>query len=166
MEWLIWGIAVMMLLVIMTNVNSTADGRLCVAILCVFGVILLRPKMNDIVPVYGHEVPVSGRKTARIHMDEIASKYQLESGKKRLVYIGDPQDNDAGYREWMSRYVLYSYDVTIVDQQKIDLLREFLDYDYLIILERDNAVNTLLTDIDLTTDEECIIVADLLSETP
>lgn len=115
MEWLIWGIAVMMLLVIMTNVNSTADGRLCFAILCVFGVILLRPKMNDIVPVYGHEVPVSGRKTARIHMDEIVSKYQLEPGKKSLVYIRDSQDNDAGYREWMSRYVLYNYDVTIVD---------------------------------------------------
>ena len=165
-EWFIWGIAVMALLVIMMNIDSTADGRLSVAILCVFGAILLRPKMNDIVPVYGQEVPVSGRETARIHMDEIVSKYQLESGKKSLVYIGDPQDNDAGYREWMSRYVLYSYDVTIVDQQKIDLLREFWDYDYLIILERDNAVNTLLTDIDLTTDEECIIVADLLSETP
>lgn len=80
--------------------------------------------------------------------------------------IGDPQDNDAGYREWMSRYVLYSYDVTIVDQLKIELLREFWDYDYLIILGRDNVVNTLLTDIDLVTDEECIIVADLLSETP
>lgn len=165
-EWFIWGIAVMTLLVIMMNIDSTADGRLSVAILCVFGAILLRPKMNDIVPVYRQEVPVSGRETARIHMDEIVSKYQLESGKKSLVYIGDPQDNDAGYREWMSRYVLYSYDVTIVDQKKIDLLREFWDYDYLIILERDNAVNTLLTDIDLTTDEECIIVADLLSETP
>ena len=165
-EWFIWGIAVMALLVIMMNIDSTADGRLSVAILCVFGAILLRPKMNDIVPVYRQEVPVSGRETARIHMDEIVSKYQLESGKKSLVYIGDPQDNDAGYREWMSRYVLYSYDVTIVDQQKIDLLREFRDYDYLIILERDNAINTILSDIDLSTDEECIIVADLLSETP
>ena len=101
-----------------------------------------------------------------MHMDEIVSKYQLESEKKSLVYIGNPQDNDAGYREWMSRYVLYSYDVTIVDQLKIELLREFWDYDYLIILGRDNVVNTLLTDIDLVTDEECIIVADLLSETP
>ena len=99
-------------------------------------------------------------------MDEIVSKYQLESEKKSLVYIGNPQDNDAGYREWMSRYVLYSYYVTIVDQQKRDLLRGFRDYDYLIILERDNAINTILSDIDLSTDEECIIVADLLSETP
>lgn len=30
-------------------------------------------------------------------MDEIVSKYQLESEKKSLVYIGNPQDNDAGY---------------------------------------------------------------------
>ena len=40
-----------------------------------------------------------------MHMDEIVSKYQLES-EKSLVYIGNPQDNDAGYREWMSKYVL------------------------------------------------------------
>lgn len=164
-EWFVWGIAVMTLLVIMTNIDSTADGRLSVVVLCAFGVILLWPEMNDITPVYRHEVPVSGRETSRIHMDEIVSKYQLEPGKKSLVYIGEPQDSDAGYRGWMSMFVLYSYDVTIIDQQKIDLLREFWDYDYLIILERDNAVNTFLTDNGLTTDEECIIVADLLSET-
>ena len=79
---------------------------LCVAVLCAFGVILLWPEMNDIELIYRHEVPVSGRETSRIHMDEIVSKYQLESEKKSLVYIGNPQDNDAGYREWMFRYVL------------------------------------------------------------
>lgn len=165
-EWFFLGIVVMTLLVIMMNIDSTADRRLCVAVLCAFGVILLWPEMNDIELIYRHQAPVSGRETSRIHMDEIVSKYQLESEKKSLVYIGNPQDNDAGYREWMSRYVLYSYYVTIVDQQKRDLLRGFRDYDYLIILERDNAINTILSDIDLYTDEECIIVADLLSETP
>ena len=105
-EWFFLGIVVMTLLVIMTNIDSTADGRLCIAVLCAFGVILLWPEMNGIELIYRHEAPVTGRETSRIHMDEIVSKYQLESEKKSLVYIGNPQDNDAGYREWMSRYVL------------------------------------------------------------
>ena len=84
----------MTLLVTMTNIDSTADGRLCVAVLCAFGVILLWPEMNDIELIYRHEAHVSGRETSRIHMD---CKYQLESEKKSLVYIVNPQDNDAGY---------------------------------------------------------------------
>ena len=54
-------------------------------------------KMNDIELIYRHGSPISGKETSRIHMDEIVSKYQLESEKKSPVYIGNPQDNDAGY---------------------------------------------------------------------
>lgn len=165
-EWFVWGIVVMTLLVIMTNIDCTTNAGIYVAALCGFGAILLWPKMNDIVPVYRHDVPVSGRETARIHMDEIVSKYQLESGKKSLVYIGDPQDRDVGYRGWMSKYVLYSNDVTMINQQNIDTMKNFRDYDYLIILERDDLINTFLTDLGLTTEEDCIKVSDYLIETP
>ena len=80
--------------------------------------------------------------------------------------IGDPQDNDVGYRGWMSKYVLYSNDVTMINQQNIDTMKNFRDYDYLIILERDDFVNSFLTDLGLTTEEDCIKVSDYLIETP
>ena len=91
-------------------------------------------------------------------MDEMVEKYQLEEGKKSLIYIGDPdKDRDVGYRYYMCKYVLYSRDIRTINDEQISELETAMEYDYVIILEHDDAVEHWLSNTSLPfINNECL----------
>lgn len=156
----IWGVMVLTLFAIISEMDSTVNIRVCSIVVGIFGLIFVLFKTDDISWVFQHNVPVSGREVSRIRMDEIIDKYQLETGKKSLVYIGEPQDRDVGYRGWMSKYTLYSSEVVTADAYQLEKLDNYAGYDYIILLEKDEKVINYLHKLALPVDEECIVVGN------
>ena len=159
-DFFVWGCMIIAFLSIVSEIEASGNVRVCSAIVGGLGLVLLCFYMDDICLVFRHNVPISGRETSRTHMDEIIDMYQLEEGKKSLVYIGDPQDRDIGYRAIMSKFALYSKDVVMVKSSQLDRLDGYANLDYVIILEKDDVVKNYLHEMALPTDEECIVVSD------
>ena len=91
--------------------------------------------------------PQKGREVSRWRLDDIVEKYGLEEGKKSLIYMGDPNlDRDVGYRFLMSKFVLYSNDIRVINSDQVNELKNANDYDYTIILEQDDIVDAWLGD--------------------
>ncbi len=157
-ELFAWGIIIMTLFVILGQIEPNINCKISILIMVVFGFGILGAMTDDISLIYKHELPISGRETSRTHLDEIIAKYQLEPNKKCLVYIGDPQDRDVNYRWWMSRYLLYSSNVTTVYSKDVSILKNLANYDYLVVLERDETIDNYLKEQKFSLDEECIIV--------
>ncbi len=125
---------------------------------CVLFAILLINKAAGIHDLWHYEEPQTGREASRIRMDEMVEKYQLEEGKKSLIYIGDPdKDRDVGYRYYMCKYVLYSRDIRTINDEQISELETAMEYDYVIILEHDDAVEHWLSNTSLPfINNECL----------
>lgn len=157
-EFFIWGAMSVTFLSIVSEIEC--KFRFVNLFVVGVGVILLFFKTDDICWIFQHNVPMSGRENSRVRMDEIIEKYQLEEGKKSLVYIGDPQDRDVGYRAYMLKHTLYSKDVLTVNASQLERLDSYAKFDYLIILERDDTVTEYLHELALPVDEECIVMAN------
>lgn len=82
----------------------------------------------------------------RKRLDDLVDRYGIEEGKKSLLYVGDQNVN---YRADMARYVLYSENIKAVHSDQVNQLRNANQYDYVIIMEHDNAVDSWLAETSI-----------------
>lgn len=90
-------------------------------------------------------------KSFRFRLDRIVDKYNLEEGKRSIIYIQNPDNNEKlpEYQYTICKYILYSKDITVVDKNSIEKLNESEQYDYVIILEHDETVDNWLKETSL-----------------
>lgn len=108
-----------------------------------------------------HPQFVQGREVSRTNLDDMIETYGLEADKRSLIYIGEPLDWDVGYRYFMSKYLLWSSRIQTVNTAEISVLDNFMQYDYLIFLERDETLKEWLVANEFPADMECIKTADV-----
>lgn len=106
---------------------------------------------------------VEGRDVARDNLDSIIEKYNIESEKSYLIYISNQTYSDSGYRKYMAKYLLYSNDVNVISTDEFKLINndEIKNYDYFIVLDKDDFINEWLEDNNFPND--CIVVSEEFS---
>ena len=156
LELFVWGLMISIIVMMLgKNLSKRPSGDLI--ILCVAACVLLVYESRDVVTLIKTPT-VSGRETSRVHMDTIIDAYDLRPGKKVLLYIGNPNDRDVGYRSWMSKYMLYTTNITILNESAVGTLKNMNDYDYTILLERDQVLENWLIDANLPIEiGECYV---------
>lgn len=85
--------------------------------------------------------------TIRKKFQDVVTKYEVEHGKKYVIYI---TKNDSGYMYYISRYELWSTTVSVISGGNIeDHEQDIGNADYLIICESNDATDSYLKDNNL-----------------
>ena len=156
LELFVWGLVISEI-VVMLGKKISRRSKDDLIILCVAACVLLIFESGDVVTLVKSPT-VFRREASKDRMEAIMDAYDLQPGKKVLLYIGNPQDRDAGYRSWMSKYMLYTTNITILKGDDVDMLRNMDDYDYTILLERDSVLENWLAEANLPVEiGECYI---------
>lgn len=94
----------------------------------------------------------------RIRLDKLVDSYHIAEGKKSLLYVGDQNVN---FRADMARYVLYSENIKAIHSDQVSQLKNANQYDYVIIMEHDDIVDSWLADTSIPFEEnECLRTED------
>lgn len=157
-EAFMWGLLMSYMLLLLNKVAAGNMANILNSLLICAFLGLLSYEAGDALTLIRFELPVNVREVSRIHLDNIVEQNDLQEEKKSLIYIGGPPDRDAGYRYWMSRYVLYSPNIKTVTSKDVYELNKLNSYDYVIILEPDEAYEGWLADAGLPIDfHECFV---------
>lgn len=160
----IWGIMLLMLLQLIQQTNWKKRLLSNCPTIVMAGLLLgtvVWCNSNDAVNWVIPPQFAQGLAASRTHLDNLIDTYDLEPNKSSMVYIGGPPDRDGGYRKYMSKYLLWSSRLQTVTTEEIHALDDFMQYDYLILLERDEVLEEWLVNNGFSADTECIRTTDV-----
>lgn len=160
----IWGIMLLMLIQLIQQTDWKERLFSNWHTLVMAGLLLgtvVRCNGKDVENWIVHPQFIQGREASRTHLDNIIDTYNLEQNKRSLIYIAGPPDRDVGYRRYMSKYLLWPNQLQTVNTEEIHVLDNFMQYDYLVFLERDAVLEEWLVNNGLPADTECIKTADV-----
>lgn len=89
----------------------------------------------------------------RQYLEQIKEEYQLPEYRSYLIY-GSPITNDGGYHYFMGSYVFWSSNVECCESGKLEYFGGLEgDYEYLIVLDSDEELDSLLIEAGYTPGE-------------
>lgn len=96
--------------------------------------------------------------SSRYDFEQLKSAYAIEEGKSYFVY-GTRYQNDAGYHYYMTRYLFWSKDICLCTPEDFETSKEYLkNYDYLIVIDRDDRINQFLESYGLDPQQQVYTV--------
>lgn len=89
--------------------------------------------------------------SSRFDFEQLKSNYAIEEGKRYFIY-GSRFENDAGYHYFLTRYLFWSQSICLCTPENFDSSKNNIgQYDYLIIVDRDQQINDFLSSYNVDT---------------
>lgn len=99
--------------------------------------------------------------SSRFDFEQIKSTYAVEEGKSYFIY-GNRYQNDAGYHGFLTRYVFWSTNIFLCSPEKfIESKDNITQYDYLIIVDRDDQIHNFLSNYNVDTNKQVYNVKEV-----
>lgn len=94
--------------------------------------------------------------TARYQIKQLKDEYNIADDKKYLIYTGDPIENSS-YIFYASRYEFRTNNISVYNSEEIKNQNlDFNNYDYIISLEKDSTILSVLKDHGINKYQEVI----------
>lgn len=151
--------AITVYLIHLVSVTSPLRKNVIVGIFSVLlsGSILLT-QLNNIPDLFIKANAYEG--SERQLLEEIKAEYSIPEGSSCFIY-GAQIENDAGYHYCAGRYIFWNTSInTCSPNQLSDKSDTIKNYDYLIVLQSDNAINAYLTENALPLGESAYKISD------
>ena len=94
--------------------------------------------------------------TARYQIKQLKDEYNIADDKKYLIYTGDPIENSS-YIFYAIRYEFRTNNISVYNSEEIKNQNlDFNNYDYIISLEKDSTILSVLKDHGINKYQEVI----------